>query len=158
MHVRWTTVMDNDPHIYLTICSLITVRVLHEFLTVVERNFQNFEPENGCSQPAGFFFCFLRGICFRKCFSQLVCSLCWLFPFCCLSKGKVSEGLSEFTTWKQARASTGCLRWKEVWEKSREGDKTSAAIAFINRSWELAQPWVVLQGYSLMPWLHGIAG
>lgn len=47
---------------------------------------------------------------------------------------------------------------REVREKSREGDKTSAAIAFVNCSWELAQPWVVLQGYSLMPWLHGIAG
>lgn len=148
---EWWTVI----HI-LTICSPITVRVLCELLTVVERNFHNFESEDGCSQSTGYFFCLLRGICFRNCFSQSICSLCWLFPFCCLSKGKVSEGLSEFTTWKGDWASTGCLRWKGSMRK--KGDKTSAAIAFIIGLWELVQPWVLLQGNSHMPWLHGIAG
>lgn len=156
MHLRWTRVMDSDPHINLTTCSPITVRVLCELLTVVERNFHNFESEDGCSQSTGYFFCLLRGICFRNCFSQSICSLCWLFPFCCLSKGKVSEGLSEFTTWKGDWASTGCLRWKGSMRK--KGDKTSAAIAFIIGLWELVQPWVLLQGNSHMPWLHDIAG
>lgn len=45
---------------------------------------------------------------------------------------------------------------REVWEKKY--DKTSAAIAFVIGLWELVQPWVLLQGNSHMPWLHGIAG
>jgi len=44
MHVRWTTVMDNDPHIGLTICSPMTVRVFNVLLTD-ERDFHNFEAE-----------------------------------------------------------------------------------------------------------------
>lgn len=40
---------------------------------------------------------------------------------------------------------------REVWEKRREGDKTSAAIAFINCSWELVQPWVVLRDFHSCP-------
>lgn len=47
---------------------------------------------------------------------------------------------------------------KGKYEKQAKGDKTSAAITFIIGSWELVQLWVVLQGNSHMPWLHGIAG
>lgn len=36
---------------------------------------------------------------------------------------------------------------REVREKDGEGDKTTAATVFIRCSWELAQPWVIPQGY-----------
>lgn len=47
---------------------------------------------------------------------------------------------------------------REVREKGRESDKTTAAAVSISFSWELTQPWVVLQEYSLMPWMHRPAG
>lgn len=93
MHMRQTTVMDNDPHIYLTICSPITATVFHELLTD-ERNRHKVAADG----VQGSFSVSSGGLALESGFHSWFVGLSRLFSCCSLSKVQVSEGLCEFTT------------------------------------------------------------
>lgn len=158
MHVRWTRVMDSDPLINLTICSPITVRVLHELLTVVERTFIILSQKMAAHNPHGSFSVFSGEFSFKTVFHSCFAVFADYFLSVVWARVRFQRPWVNSPPAERLELAQVASDEREVWEKSREGDKTSAAIAFIKCSWELVQPWVVLQGNSLMPWLHGIAG
>lgn len=62
--------IENDPNIYLTICSTSTVEVFHELLTD-KIDFNNSGAEGSCCRPTGLFICIFRGICSKKNFPTI---------------------------------------------------------------------------------------